>query len=63
MAVSDSPMVATSMAFYRSQIGFSLENSEKKSEKGFPWPLGPGVEKAQDSRKRVENEPKTRKKT
>ena len=32
----------------------------KKSDKGFPGPLGLGVEKAQKSRKRrVENEPKT----
>ena len=39
--------------------GLSLENPEKRFEKGFPGPLGPGAEKV---RKRAENEPKTRKK-
>ena len=44
--------LATSLAFYRSQKGLSLENSEKKSEKGFPGPLGPGVEEAQKKSKK-----------
>ena len=43
--------VATSLAFYRSQKGLSLKNSEKKFEKGFPGPLGPGVEKPQKESK------------
>ena len=34
----------------------------KKSEKGFPGPLGPGVEEAQKKSKNVERGPKTRKK-
>ena len=45
--------IGTSLAFYRGQKGFSLENPRKESEKGFP---------AEKVRKRLENEPKTRKK-
>ena len=44
---------ATSLAFYRSPKGLSLENSEKNLKRAFSGPLGPGVKK---TRKRVEND-------
>ena len=51
--------IENSFGLLQGSKGFSLENPRKESEKGFPGPLGPGAEKV---RKRVENEPKTRKK-
>ena len=36
--------------------------AKRQSEKGFPGPLGPGVEEAQKKSKKVEKGPKTRKK-
>ena len=38
-------ILGTSLAFYRGQKGLSLENFEKKSEKEFAGPRGPGVKK------------------
>ena len=50
--------VATSLAFYRSQKGLSLENSEKSLRRGSQDISAPGSTKPKKSRKRVENEPK-----
>ena len=44
--------IATSLAFYRSQKGLSLENSEKSPKRGSRGREAPGVEK---TRKRLEN--------
>ena len=54
--------VATWLAFYRSQEGLSLENSEKSLKRGSRGLSGPGSKKLKNSRRRVENEPKARKK-
>ena len=51
--------LGTSLAFYRGQKGLSVQ---KKTELGFLGPLGFGVKEARKSRKRVDNEPNTRKK-
>ena len=45
--------VATSLAFYRSQKGLSLENSEKKSERGSQGLSAPGSKKLNKSRKKL----------
>ena len=50
---------ATSLAFYRSQEGLSLENSEKSPKRGLS---APGSKQLKKSRKRDEKRPKTRKK-
>ena len=63
LAPEQSTWLATSLAFYRSRKGPLPRKLRKKSGKGFPGPLGPGVEKAQKSRKKAENGPKTQKKT
>ena len=55
-------MLATSLAFYRSQEGLSLENSAKTLKRSSRGLSAPGSKKTQKSRKRVENKPKTRKK-
>ena len=54
--------VATSLAFYRSQKGLSLENSEKSPKRGSRGLSAPGSKKLKKSRKKVEKGPKTRKK-
>ena len=53
--------IATSLAFYRSQKGLSLENSEKSLKRGSRGLSAPGSKRLKKSRKKVENEPKTRK--
>ena len=45
--------LATSLAFYRSQKGLSLKNSEKSPKRGFRGLSAPGSKK---TRKRVEND-------
>ena len=54
--------IATSLAFYRSQKGLSLENSEKSPKRGSRGLLAPGLKKLKKGRKKVEKGPKTRKK-
>ena len=44
----ESARIATSLAFYSSQKGLFLE-TPKKSEMGFPGPLGPGSKKLKKS--------------
>ena len=56
------PCVATSLAFYRSQKGLSLENSQKSPKRGSRGLSAPGSKKLEKSRIKVENGPKTRKK-
>ena len=54
--------IATSLAFYRSQKGLSLENSEKSPKRGSRGLSAPGSKKLKKSRKKVEKGQKTRKK-